>query len=165
VARLSRLPLRKDTGASGREFASRFGPLLARVRHALKRERLGVFVGTSPVPVGTVTLEAVCAQGHAEIGYWIGERYWGRGLATVAVGEALHYAFTSLGVDALTARTDRTNRASQRVLEKCGFRHAAQQSAVTAASQPTEILFELTRTEWEASSGEKVCQQATSMNS
>ena len=165
VARLSRLPPRKDAGAGGPKSASRLGPLLTRVRLALKRERFGVFVGTSPVPVGTVTLETSGVRGHAEIGYWIGERYWGRGLATVAVGEAMHCAFASLCVDVLTARTDRTNRASQRVLEKCGFRRAGQESAIPAADQPTEVLFELTRAEWEASSGEKVCQQATSTNS
>jgi len=57
------------------------------------------------------------ADGHRHVGYWIGRRFWGRGLATEAVAELVGI------VDArpLYAEVVRTNVASIRVLEKCGF--------------------------------------------
>jgi RimJ/RimL family protein N-acetyltransferase len=56
--------------------------------------------------------------GEREITYWIGRSYWGKGIATCALN-----AF--LTVDSsrpLHARIASDNVASQRVLEKCGFR-------------------------------------------
>jgi RimJ/RimL family protein N-acetyltransferase len=57
----------------------------------------------------------------AEIGYWLGEEYWGRGIATEAVGAVTGYAFESLGMARVYAEVFEWNTASMRVLEKCGF--------------------------------------------
>lgn len=57
-----------------------------------------------------------------EIGYGILEQYRGRGYASEAVRLALKWAFSHPEVDAVEAETDPDNIASQRVLEKCGFR-------------------------------------------
>jgi RimJ/RimL family protein N-acetyltransferase len=56
--------------------------------------------------------------GERELTYWIGRSYWGKGIATAALG-----AF--LAVDRsrpMHARVASDNVASRRVLEKCGFR-------------------------------------------
>jgi len=55
----------------------------------------------------------------AEIGYWIAEPFWGRGIATQAVGRALPIAFDSL--ERIQAIVFAGNQASIRVLEKNGF--------------------------------------------
>ena len=60
-------------------------------------------------------------ENTAEIGYWLGVPYWGRGYATEAVRVAIDHAFGALGHDALGAGARVTNPASRRVLEKCGF--------------------------------------------
>jgi RimJ/RimL family protein N-acetyltransferase len=60
-------------------------------------------------------------QGGAEIGYWIGAPYWGRGYATEAVRAVIDHAFGTLGQDTLQAGARISNPASRRVLEKCGF--------------------------------------------
>lgn len=57
----------------------------------------------------------------AEIGYWLGEPYWGLGLATEAVRQMCAYGF-GLGFARLQAAVFDFNKASMRVLEKNGFR-------------------------------------------
>jgi RimJ/RimL family protein N-acetyltransferase len=61
-----------------------------------------------------------CDSG-AEIGYWLGTPFWGRGYATEAVRALIDHAFGDLGHDALAAGARVRNPASRRVLEKCGF--------------------------------------------
>ena len=68
-----------------------------------------------------------CFKGHwedctAEIGYGILEAYQGQGYATEAVQAACRWAFLHPEVNSLEAETDPGNAASQRVLEKSGFR-------------------------------------------
>jgi RimJ/RimL family protein N-acetyltransferase len=58
---------------------------------------------------------------EAEVGYWLGVPYWGRGYATEAIRAVIDHAFGDLGHEALQAGARVTNQASRRVLEKCGF--------------------------------------------
>ena len=60
--------------------------------------------------------------GTAEIGYWLGEAVWGRGIATAATRAVTRYALLTLGYRRLFATTFAGNAASRRVLEKCGYR-------------------------------------------
>jgi RimJ/RimL family protein N-acetyltransferase len=57
----------------------------------------------------------------AEIGYWLGEPYWGRGIATDVVRLTTHYAFDELNLERVFAVPFTTNVASCRVLEKVGY--------------------------------------------
>ena len=57
----------------------------------------------------------------AELGYWLGRAWWGRGLATAAVGRFVPWAAETFGFLRLFAEVFETNPASMRVLEKCGF--------------------------------------------
>ena len=57
----------------------------------------------------------------AEIGYWLGEPFWGRGLATEALRGATDYAFTTFDICRLEAGVFEWNPASARVLEKAGY--------------------------------------------
>jgi len=56
-----------------------------------------------------------------ELGYWIGESYWGSGYATAAVRLALEKAWVIPDIVRLFADVIEYNHASMRVLEKCGF--------------------------------------------
>ena len=58
----------------------------------------------------------------AEIGYWIGEPYWGRGIATIAVRLMTAYGFGRLGLARIYAGVFEYNVASMRVLEKNGYK-------------------------------------------
>lgn len=57
----------------------------------------------------------------AEIGYWLGEPFWGKGIATEAVRVLVEYAFANFDFARLYAYVKEWNPASMRVLEKCGF--------------------------------------------
>lgn len=57
----------------------------------------------------------------AEIGYWLGEEYWNRGIATEAVIAVTAYAFETLAMARVHAEVFHWNTASMRVLEKAGF--------------------------------------------
>ena len=57
----------------------------------------------------------------AELGYYIGEPYWGKGYATGAVKQACQYVFENTDILRLFAEPFAHNAASRRVLEKAGF--------------------------------------------
>ena len=58
----------------------------------------------------------------AEMGYYIGEPYWGRGLGTSAVRQVCKYIFENTDIIRIFAEPFSYNIASCRVLEKAGFR-------------------------------------------
>ena len=60
-------------------------------------------------------------EGTAELGYWIGEPYWGLGLASAAVKEMISIGFQKLNLRRIFASVYDYNVASMRVLEKNGF--------------------------------------------
>src|SRR5213592_1440839 len=57
----------------------------------------------------------------AEVGYWLGEPYWGRGIATEALRAVTEYAFATFDLCRLQAGVFEWNPASMRVLEKAGY--------------------------------------------
>lgn len=59
-----------------------------------------------------------------EIGYMVLRDFWGQGLATEIATGLSDYAFAQLDAPRVTAFVDPEHRASQRVLEKSGFRLA-----------------------------------------
>ncbi len=57
----------------------------------------------------------------AEIGYWIAEPFWGKGIATVAVDLLVGYTLSNFDVIRLYAEVFANNPASMKVLQKNGF--------------------------------------------
>jgi ribosomal-protein-alanine N-acetyltransferase len=57
----------------------------------------------------------------AELGYWLGEPFWGRGIMSQAVTEFTVWAFKHVELYRIHANVFATNGASARVLEKAGF--------------------------------------------
>ena len=75
--------------------------------------------------MGSVGLDIdIDLQDHAaEIMYWIGKEYWGKGYATEAAYAVLNYGFKKLHLCRIYARYLARNPASGRVLEKIGMSH------------------------------------------
>jgi RimJ/RimL family protein N-acetyltransferase len=79
-------------------------------------------------PVGCIGLMIGKASGkdipdtQAEIGYWIGVPYWGRGLITEAAREMLRRGFEDLHLEKIWCNIYEENVRSYRVQEKCGFK-------------------------------------------
>ncbi|MBS6464228.1 MAG: GNAT family N-acetyltransferase [Firmicutes bacterium] len=59
----------------------------------------------------------------AELGYYIGERFWGKGIATCAVKQICDYIFKNTDIIRIFAEPFARNAASCRVLEKAGFQY------------------------------------------
>lgn len=59
---------------------------------------------------------------NAELGYWLGQPFWGHGIVTQAVKQIVKIAFQTYNIERVFARPFSTNLASQKVLEKAGFK-------------------------------------------
>jgi RimJ/RimL family protein N-acetyltransferase len=59
---------------------------------------------------------------NAELGYWLAEPFWGKGIMTRAVRKMIDFGFDTYDINRIFARPFSSNLASQRVLEKSGFR-------------------------------------------
>ncbi|MDX2115181.1 MAG: GNAT family N-acetyltransferase [Planctomycetota bacterium] len=75
---------------------------------------------SAPVVVGSIGLMVSATHRHAELGYTLGQDYWGRGIATEAARAVVSFGF-ALGLERIHAGCATTNPGSVRVLEKLGF--------------------------------------------
>jgi [ribosomal protein S5]-alanine N-acetyltransferase len=96
--------------------------------------------------IGLVPKEDIYRR-TAEIGYWLGEPFWGRGIATGAVRAMVEYAFDRFDLCRLYAGVFAWNPASARVLEKAGFTFEARlRQAITKDGRTTdELVYALVR--------------------
>jgi ribosomal-protein-alanine N-acetyltransferase len=85
------------------------------VRWAIELVEQGEMIGT----VGLLRFDF--EHRHAEVGYEIGRRWWGRGLAPEAAAAVIRYGFSVLGLHRIEAGVLPGNDASVRVLRKLGF--------------------------------------------
>lgn len=74
--------------------------------------------------VGSIGLhiQADILKKNAEIGYWLAEEYWGKGIMTKAINQMVVYGFDNLDIVRIFARIYGTNNASQKVIEKANFK-------------------------------------------
>ena len=71
--------------------------------------------------IGAVTLTIHPDHRRAELGYWLAQGQWGRGLAAEAASALVDWGFRELGLARIYAQYLADNRASGRVLEKLGM--------------------------------------------
>jgi RimJ/RimL family protein N-acetyltransferase len=77
-------------------------------------------------------------DGRRQVGYWLGRKFWGKGVATMALSNLLEHIL----VRPLYAHVARHNIASRRVLEKCGFRVIGADRALSEPpAEPVEELI------------------------
>lgn len=87
----------------------------------VKSLQLAIDVGGEAVgSIGVFVLDNVYCRG-AEIGYWLGEPFWGKGIMSAAVREICALAFGRLDIVRIEAGVFSFNTGSRRVLEKAGF--------------------------------------------
>ncbi|MDR1543495.1 MAG: GNAT family N-acetyltransferase [Prevotellaceae bacterium] len=72
-----------------------------------------------------IVLQTDVERISAELGYWLGEKYWNRGIITKAVGQMAEYAFNNFQLHKIYAPVFDFNIASQKVLQKAGFEREA----------------------------------------
>jgi ribosomal-protein-alanine N-acetyltransferase len=96
--------------------------------------------------IGFIPREDVYRK-SAEIGFWLGEEYWGRGIMTEALRAVTEYAFANFDLCRLYAGVFEWNLASMRVLEKAGYKLEARlKKAVTKEGKTIdEFLYAIVR--------------------
>jgi ribosomal-protein-alanine N-acetyltransferase len=85
----------------------------------------------------------------AELGYWLGRRWWGHGIASDAVVAVTAYAFDTLGLERVFALPFTHNTASLRVLEKAGYEREGllRRSALKGGQVVDQYLYAALRPE------------------
>ncbi len=120
-------------------------------------ETYAVTLKPDDVAVGSIGLKVGGASNlelpddEAEVGYWIGVPFWGRGYIPEATREVMRHAFEELGMETLWCGWFDGNEKSRRVGEKCGFRHVRTERKhwPLISRTVTQHISRLTREEWE----------------
>jgi len=102
--------------------------------------------GTAVGGIGLVLKDDVFRR-SAEIGYWLGEEYWGRGIVTEAVRAVTDYAFATFDLCRVYAGVFEWNPASMRVLEKAGYEYECRmrKSVVKDGEIIDELIYAIVR--------------------
>ena len=78
-------------------------------------------VGGQAVGTISLTVGGDVYRRSGELGYWLGEEFWGRGIMTAAVQRICREGFERFDLVRIYAEPFASNTASRRVLEKAGF--------------------------------------------
>lgn len=86
-------------------------------------------------------------RGTAEIGYWLSEAHWGRGIITTALRAVTGYAFGHFDLQRIYAVPFARNAASARVLEKAGYQYEGtmRRSAIKDGAVLDQLLYACVR--------------------
>lgn len=72
--------------------------------------------------IGAIGLHDIKST-QAELGYWIGEHFWGEGYCTEAARSLIEFSFINLGLNKVISEHLTSNPASGKVMEKAGMRY------------------------------------------
>ena len=97
--------------------------------------------------IGCIGLRFDLEPRTGDLGYWVGRRYWGHGVATEAVARLARWAMANLDLDHLVAHVAIDNPASAAVLRRAGFRETGRSEGVFLArgGKHPVLDFEATR--------------------
>ena len=104
-------PYTKNDGKVFIEFATRDNPI-----HIFAIDIEGEAVGGIGIHPQTDI-----QRKNAELGYWLAESFWGKGIISNAIKQVVQFTFETYDINRIYARPFGTNIASQKVLEKNGF--------------------------------------------
>lgn len=101
---------------------------------------------------GAISLTLKPEHQRAELGYWIGVPYWGRGYCTEAARALRDLGFSALGLHRILAVHLTRNPASGRVMQKIGMRHEGtlREHEIKWGVFETVECYAILRSEWEA---------------
>ena len=90
-------------------------------------ETYAIVLKETGLPIGSIALQQNCdlaeEDDEAEIGYWLGAPYWGRGIVPEAARRVLRHAFEELKLERIWCGYYDGNEKSRKVQEKLGFRY------------------------------------------
>ncbi len=97
--------------------------------------------------VGGAGLRLAAKGRLATLGYWVGRRFWGHGVATEAAGRLARWGLANLDIDRIEATVATDNPGSVAVLRRIGFRHVGEgtETFVARGGEHRVLRFEATR--------------------
>ncbi len=97
--------------------------------------------------IGCVGLRLDASSRTGHLGYWVGERFWGHGVAREAAGRVVRWALANLPIDRVQAHVSIDNPASASVLRHLGFRETgrAQEHFLAREGEAEVFVFEALR--------------------
>jgi len=104
-------PYTKENGTNFINFATKDNPI-----HIFAIDIHGEAVGG----IGIHPQDDIQCK-NAELGYWLAQDYWGRGIISKAIAQIVSFGFKTYDLTRIFARPFGSNIASQKVLEKNGF--------------------------------------------
>ena len=102
--------------------------------YAIVLKETGLVIGS----IGLHHNDLAAKEDEAELGYWLGKPYWGRGIVPEAAKEMLRHAFDDLKLRRVWCAYYDGNEKSKRVQEKLGFKYQW-----TNDSVPVKLLGEV----------------------
>ncbi len=102
--------------------------------------------GAAETLVGVVGLRCEAATRAGRLGYWVGRRFWGHGVATEAAGRLARWGLANLDLDRLEATVIEGNPASRAVLRRIGFRESGRGTELFRARGGKQPVLRLTAT-------------------
>lgn len=119
-------------------------------------EPYAITLPPDPNPIGSCGCFWASRPNQAmELGYWVAEPYWGRGIAVEACRALVTHVFREIGPERVQARVIAGNVGSCRVLEKLGFRYEGTfRSALYRRDRFEDLLiYAVLKGEWNGESG------------
>ncbi|MDE2854028.1 MAG: GNAT family protein [Chloroflexota bacterium] len=101
---------------------------------------------------GCMGIHPTPAHNRAEVGYWIGLPYWGRGLATAALRLLIQFGFEELQLNRIAAGHFPQNPASGRVMQKADMRYEGRLRGARyhRGEYKDEVRYAILRRDYEA---------------
>lgn len=88
---------------------------------------------------------------NAELGYWLGEPFWGYGIVSKAIKQIIQFGFSTFDIERIFARPYGTNFASQKILEKNNFLLEGRYNNILYKNGEylDELIYAIRRSNWE----------------
>ena len=88
---------------------------------------------------------------NAELGYWLGEPFWGHGIVSKAIKQIIQFGFSTFEIERIFARPYGTNVASQKILEKNNFLLEGRYNNILYKNGEylDELIYAIRRSNWE----------------
>jgi [ribosomal protein S5]-alanine N-acetyltransferase len=135
------------------------GDAVAFIRHAIDEATGNLAIEVDGQAVGAIGYipGTDIERFSAEIGYWIGRQYWGRGIATDALRTLTDHLFREHKLLRLYALPFADNTASMRVLEKAGYEREGllRSSSVKYGAPRDQWIYARINQGWRASKGKE----------
>ncbi len=108
------------------------------------RYAFSVCLKTTDELIGEMSLHLNKDRQKAELGYWLGEPYWNKGLTTEAAKAILQFGFETIELQEIIATCYEDNPASMKVLTKNGMEKAGKSGRVVQYFQTKDMYEQLT---------------------